>query len=161
MKAASKRAFDLFLFLLHRGSNNAPRGVSLRSRWRCSTDSPFGYLFCLGDLLESLHGGGLVVVMGFRWCSLMTVALMLYYSLLKPEGLRFLEHTMLFIASPSSFRVFVLLSYTLDYLRCSHRRRLRCLVWGTDLCRAPARTSCSRQLSHRTDSYRRHKCKLR
>ena len=39
-----------------------------------------------------MHGGGLVVVMGFRWCSLMTVALMLYYSLLKPEGLRFLTH---------------------------------------------------------------------
>lgn len=44
-----------------------------------------------------------MVVMGFRWCSLMTVALMLYYSLLKPEGLRFLEHTMLF----HRFTVFV------------------------------------------------------
>lgn len=36
----------------------------------------------------------MVVVMGFRWCSLMTVALMLYYSLLRPEGLRFLSHTL-------------------------------------------------------------------
>lgn len=64
-------------------------------------------VFCLGDLLGSLHGGGLVVVMGFRWCSLMTVALMLYYSLLKPEGLRFLTrtHTIRFIVSPSSFRL--------------------------------------------------------
>ena len=57
----------------------------------------------LGDVLRVLAWRGLVVVMGFRWCSLMTVALMLYYSLLKPEGLRFLEHTMLF----HRFTVFV------------------------------------------------------
>jgi hypothetical protein len=80
-----KGAFYLFLFLfyhlasiveatMHYGAYHEVGGAALRT-------VHLTIVFCLGDLFDSHAWRGGWWGNGFRWCCLMTVALMLYYSL--------------------------------------------------------------------------------